>query len=325
MTSSEPFPGALSFCLDSLIKSQQQQRRSGGGRGRGRGRRTGGGGGDGTEAAGGIGGGGGGRGRRGNRQNRQQAQPYQPRMPRGNVNGNWSHDLFGAGAAQVVAVAPAAVAHSGPIYRALRSSKLHISNLDAGVSDEDIMELFGKFGALKKAFVNYDKAGRSLGTAEVVYTDVTAAVAAVNEYNGVMLDGKPMQIELIADASAATAAAIAPAYLPQPQPVVYQQVVRRTARGGGGSGGGGGYRDYNDSDNDNSGGDGGGRRGGRGGRGRGRGGRGRGDGGGGKSEEAEPTADVLDAAMDKYIGQAPGGETANLDAALEAYKAKAAS
>ncbi len=26
--------------------------------------------------------------------------------------------------------------------------------------------------------------------------------------------------------------------------------------------------------------------------------------------------------MDKYRGQAPGGESANLDAALEAYKAK---
>ncbi|KAF2300545.1 hypothetical protein GH714_013991 [Hevea brasiliensis] len=76
-------------------------------------------------------------------------------------------------------------------------TKLYVSNLDYGVSNEDIRELFSEIGDLKRYAVHYDKNGRPSGSAEVLYTRRSDAFSALKKYNNVLLDGKPMKIEIV--------------------------------------------------------------------------------------------------------------------------------
>lgn len=57
--------------------------------------------------------------------------------------------------------------------------------------------LFSDVGELKEYALHYDKSGRSRGTAEVVFTHQSGALAAINRYNNIQLDGRPMKIEAV--------------------------------------------------------------------------------------------------------------------------------
>ncbi|CAH8583399.1 unnamed protein product [Heterobilharzia americana] len=120
----------------------------------------------------------------------------------------WQHDMFQDGRS------PKAASNT-----AANATRLHISNLDFGVNNDDINELFREFGAIRKATVHYDRSGRSLGTAEVVFVNPLSATKARNHYNGVPLDGRPMVIQLVGAAPEPAATVRPRATRPRGSPV----------------------------------------------------------------------------------------------------------
>ncbi|PIN24361.1 RRM motif-containing protein [Handroanthus impetiginosus] len=108
----------------------------------------------------------------------------------------WGHDMYSGG---------------GQASSIETGTKLYVSNLDDGVSADDIKELFAEVGDLKRYMIHYDRSGRSEGTAEVVFSRRQDALAAIRKYNNVQLDGKPMKIDLVGTNISAPVAVLSPA------------------------------------------------------------------------------------------------------------------
>lgn len=240
---------ALDMSLDDIIESNKK---SGSGNLRGRGR-----------------GSGPGPARRITNRVANRAAPYTaPKAP----ETTWQHDMFADQGTSFPAQ------QGGRASAIETGTKLYISNLDYGVSNEDVKELFSEVGDLKRYTIHYDRSGRSKGTAEVVFSRRADAIAAVKRYNNVQLDGKPMKIEIVGTNIATPAVPLAA------PPAANGTFRNSNGVSRGGQGRGGAFRRP------------------RGGAGGGHGfGRGRGR---GKDRNEKVSAEDLDADLDKYYSEA---------------------
>lgn len=88
---------------------------------------------------------------------------------------------------------PPAVA---PPVKPLNSPKILINNLAPNVTAGDLEELFSEIGELQSfPILHYDSRGKSLGSAEVTFQMRGDARKALQKYNGVALDSRPLRIQ----------------------------------------------------------------------------------------------------------------------------------
>jgi len=168
--------------------------------------------------------------------------------------------------------APAATS-TGPASQV--AFKIIVSNLPLDVNDAQVKDLFAStVGATKSCQLQFNAAGKSTGTATVVFAKIGDAQKAFETYNNRLIDGKrPMKIEIVYD--------------PAKQPLVNRVAAPKAAPVAStvaAAGGGGGARSARPTR----------------GRGRGRGGKG----GERSGKRAPKTAEDLDAEMADYTKEA---------------------
>jgi len=75
------------------------------------------------------------------------------------------------------------------------AKKLFVGNLDWGLTEEELKEVFEKFGAVEEAAIIKDKfSGKSRGFAFVTFTNDEEGEKAIKELNGTELKGRDMVV-----------------------------------------------------------------------------------------------------------------------------------
>ena len=82
---------------------------------------------------------------------------------------------------------------------AVSGTSVMISNLNTDILPSDISELCVTIGSVKSVNFQFDAQGNSAGKAEVTFAKRSDAVSCVQKFNGVPLDGRPMEVKLSGD------------------------------------------------------------------------------------------------------------------------------
>jgi len=75
------------------------------------------------------------------------------------------------------------------------SKKLFIGNIEWGTTEDDLKELFGKYGDIEEAIIIKDRmSGRSKGFGFVTFTNEEDADKAMEALNGYELNGRKLVV-----------------------------------------------------------------------------------------------------------------------------------
>ena len=75
-----------------------------------------------------------------------------------------------------------------------KGKKLLVENLPWEVTNQNVEEVFGQFGVVQSAKVQYNEEGKSTGKAIVIYASQEDAIKALPLLNGALLDERPMKV-----------------------------------------------------------------------------------------------------------------------------------
>jgi len=139
-------------------------------------------------------------GRGGNRQvanNRNQNQNNKrggaPTRGRGGARGGRG----GRGGPTRASIPKQGIRSASSMAKADQGLKVHVDNLDFGVTEKDMQELFSEFGRLKKVQLHYDSKGKSQGNCDLFFARKGDGIRAIKKYNNVPLDGRKMRLEVV--------------------------------------------------------------------------------------------------------------------------------
>ncbi|KAH8696624.1 hypothetical protein BGW36DRAFT_343585 [Talaromyces proteolyticus] len=91
-----------------------------------------------------------------------------------------------------------AIGPTSPVYE----SKIIVSGLPHDVSENSIKDYFTKtVGPVKRVTVTYNQNGVSRGIASIIFGKPDTAAKAAKELNGTLVDGRPMKVEVVVDAT----------------------------------------------------------------------------------------------------------------------------
>ena len=74
---------------------------------------------------------------------------------------------------------------------------LKVENLDYEILEKDLLDVFERVGPVSKCRIDYDKSGRSNGSAEISFQNLHDVQTAFERFNDVPLDGKEMKCSVL--------------------------------------------------------------------------------------------------------------------------------